>query len=55
MEWEYLVQSVPITSVNEVTATLNRLGNQGWELVSSLPDAADPRWCFVVLKRPKSH
>lgn len=53
MNWEYLVESVSVDKLKETT-TLNHLGVQGWEVVFCLPDSTDPRWIFVLLKRPRA-
>jgi hypothetical protein len=51
--WEYLVESVPVENTENLKVRLNSLGDQGWELISCLPDSADPRWTLIFLKRSK--
>ena len=69
MRWEYRTASFSASSgywpfaaggdveENEITATLNRLGREGWELVSTL-DTNDvrgqTRMVVCILKRPIS-
>jgi hypothetical protein len=49
-KWEYLVQQVQ--SPGELFTLLNKLGDEGWELVTLLPEGTATRG-QIVAKRPK--
>ena len=49
-KWEYLVQQVQ--SPGELFTLLNKLGDEGWELVTLLAEGAATH-SHIVAKRPK--
>lgn len=49
--WEYHI--IVFKATSEVTPTFNRLGNDGWELVSMV--AASDHYVKAVFKRPKGY
>lgn len=54
MKWEYHAVTVihhklPIKDTNEI---LNHWGDEGWELVTIVPDADQEGWAVAVFKRP---
>jgi len=49
-KWEYLVQQVQ--GPGELFSLLNKLGDEGWELVTLLPEGTETRG-QIVAKRPK--
>ena len=55
-KWEYRL--VPVNNENaevlisRITATLNKLGEEGWEAAGCSPFASDGRY-IIYLKRPK--
>ena len=48
-KWEYIVQQ--FQSPSELFTLLNKLGDEGWELVTLLTETAMPG--HIVAKRPK--
>lgn len=46
-QWQY--QCFQADGVTEVTARSNKMGEQGWEMVTSAGTKANTLWCF---KRP---
>ncbi|MDH3624311.1 MAG: hypothetical protein OES69_03170 [Myxococcales bacterium] len=46
-QWQY--QCFEASGVAQVTARSNKMGEQGWELVTSAGSATSTLWCF---KRP---
>ena len=49
-KWEYRCE--PFQSSNELQTSLNKLGDEGWELVTLLPEGTATRG-QIVAKRPK--
>jgi hypothetical protein len=49
-KWEYIVQQ--FQSPSELSTLLNKLGDDGWELVTLLAEGAATR-SQIVAKRPK--
>lgn len=48
-KWEYVVQ--PFQSPTELSTVLNKLGDEGWELVAMLAEGTQTR-AQIVAKRP---
>ena len=57
MKWKYLVQVFnPTDGTDETGAEFNRLGDEGWELVSVVANMGkDASWSLAYFKRPKSN
>ena len=49
-KWEYRCE--PFQSSNELLSVLNKLGDEGWELVTLLPESIGTH-AQIVAKRPK--
>ncbi len=50
-KWEYKVLRLDYTHENNLSFGLNAWGNDGWELVSMMPESAQPTSCILVFKR----
>jgi|GEM_PF-1686644 len=50
--WEYKITVV--TTKNDDTSELNKLGNEGWELCSAAPWGGGGQFHTAFLKRPKA-
>lgn len=54
-QWEYLMVEVNLHSVTVTASTerINNLGEQGWELVATVPNEYGSS-AWLIFKRPKS-
>jgi len=52
--WEYQLKPVTFTDLEDCTASLNRLGRDGWELVAIQASGSgkDGSWPIAIFKRP---
>ena len=55
-KWEYKIQPVAKVVLKEFHATLDKLGDEGWELVMATPGEVIPggQGFFFFYKRPMS-
>ena len=54
MTWEYQLKPVTFTDLDDCVASLNRLGRDGWEMITIQASGSgkDRSWPIAIFKRP---
>ncbi len=55
MKWEYRVDPISFTEIDDCQSALNTMGRDGWEVAAVIPNSAgkENTWPVVLYKRPK--
>ena len=56
MMWEYRIEPISFSDVDQAAGSLNAMGQNGWELMAVVPNATgkDGTWPVAIYKRPSN-